>query len=214
VRRPGRRPETVWGVGEGLNSLHPPKIARPSDPAPVGLEWLVGEPRLPAAARTVSDRARACHSRPIPCRWSLNTPSPTERWSPLPPTSQHRFSPGCSRRLLSRSTARCGRRKAPNFLALSRAVSAAFFWPRLGLTTLGPSRLNQSRSSARVHPLSTLRRAIGPTPSRPSHRSVTGTLWSTSTTPTGASSSGTHSCGARAIHRRGPSSTWGRGWPC
>ena len=42
VRRPGRRRETVFGVGEGLNSLHPPKIARLSDTAPVGLEWPVG----------------------------------------------------------------------------------------------------------------------------------------------------------------------------
>ena len=35
------------------------------------------------------------------------------------------------------STALCARRNATNVFSLSRAVSAAFFFPRLGITTVG-----------------------------------------------------------------------------
>ena len=48
--------------------------------------------------------------------------------------------------------------------AAARSLSAAFFFPRLGITTSGMSRLNNSRSSARVKPLSKLRLATLPAP--------------------------------------------------
>jgi hypothetical protein len=50
---------------------------------------------------------------------------------------------------MSLSTALCWWRNALNCFPLSRAVSAAFFLPRLGITTVGTGKLNSSQSAAR-----------------------------------------------------------------
>jgi hypothetical protein len=49
-------------------------------------------------------------------------------------------------------------------MSLLRAVSAAFFLPRWGITTTGTYKLNNSRSSVRVKPLSKLKLATLPGP--------------------------------------------------
>lgn len=64
-----------------------------------------------------------------------------------------------SRLLISLSTALCCWRNATNVRSLSRAASAALFFPRLGITTVGTYRVTaHKRLSVAFGPPSTKRR--------------------------------------------------------
>lgn len=65
---PDSQRETFFLFAERFMTPHRPQTTARADTSPVGLASRVRRARRQAAARTVSDRARASSSRPITCR--------------------------------------------------------------------------------------------------------------------------------------------------